>query len=334
MSLMGGEPEQVSCPASYAAAGTSNRNCITGPGPGSPDPALSDDAVARPVFPDQFHAPLGDERAQELVERLRDLRRRVDLERALFLDQPDAALLHVAGHDAGERTPQVCRALVNRLLHRELEAGHCGVAYLERLLERRRNPQQPVVVVRVAGPSARAADGVETALHRARDLGRVVDDDPVALPRLFPQRVADEVVELPEVPLALARAGEHERQWLVRVNRIEQDPDQIENLLRRARAPRKHDYSMAQPHERLEALLDVRHDHQLVDDRVRRLGREDAGLGDADVAAVLDALLGVADRRALHRALHRARSAAGAYRELAQSQLVADLLGVVVLLAR
>src|SRR5688500_8876279 len=102
MSLTGGEPGLASCPASYAPAGTPTRICITCPAPGDSDPALSDDAVARPVFPDQFHAPLGDECAQERVERFRDLRRRVDLERALFLDQPDAALLHVAGHDAGE----------------------------------------------------------------------------------------------------------------------------------------------------------------------------------------------------------------------------------------
>ena len=42
---------------------------------------------------------------------------------------------------------------------------------------------------------------------------------------------------------------------------------------------------MRQPHEGLEALFDVRHDHELVDDGVRRLGRDDAGLRDADVAA-------------------------------------------------
>ena len=88
----------------------------------------------------------------------------------------------------------------------------------------------------------------------------------------------------------------------------------------------------AQAHEGFEALLDVRHDHQLVDDRVRRLGRDDAGLGDADVAPADDALLGVADGGALHRALHRARAAAGADVQAAQAELVADLLGVVVLL--
>ena len=44
-----------------------------------------------------------------------------------------------------------------------------------------------------------------------------------------------------------------------------------------------------------------------------------------------DALLGVRDRRALHRPLHRAGAAAGADVESAQAHLVADALGVLVL---
>src|SRR3546814_9793683 len=79
--------------------------------------------------------------------------------------------------------------------------------------------------------------------------------------------------------------------------------------------------------------LDVRHDHQLVDDRVRRLGGDDARLGDADVARAALALLGVGDGGALHRTLHRAGAAAGADVQAAQAQLVADVLGVLVLVA-
>ena len=52
------------------------------------------------------------------------------------------------------------------------------------------------------------------------------------------------------------------------------------------------------------------------------------------LAAVPDALLGMADRRALHRPLHRARAAACADRKTPEPELVAHLLGVVVLLAR
>src|SRR3546814_9164266 len=73
--------------------------------------------------------------------------------------------------------------------------------------------------------------------------------------------------------------------------------------------------------------------HQLVDDRVRRLGGDDARLGDADVARAALALLGVGDGGALHRALHRTRAAAGADVQAAQAQLVADVLGVLVLVA-
>ena len=61
--------------------------------------------------------------------------------------------------------------------------------------------------------------------------------------------------------------------------------------------------------------------------------RDDAGLGDPQIAAVRDALLGMPDGRALHRTLHGARSAAGADVKSAQTHLVADVLGVLVLLA-
>src|SRR5690606_23252363 len=71
-----------------------------------------------------------------------------------------------------------------------------------------------------------------------------------------------------------------------------------------------------------------------VDDRVGRFRGDDAGLGDADVVIVAAALLGVGDGGALHRALHRAGAAAGADVDVAQAELVADRLGVVVLPAR
>jgi hypothetical protein len=60
-------------------------------------------------------------------------------------------------------------------------------------------------------------------------------------------------------------------------------------------------------------------------------GGDDARLGEADIATGGDALLGMADGCALHRAFHRARTAAGADIDAAQAQLVAHLLGVLVL---
>src|SRR5205085_12056186 len=62
---------------------------------------------------------------------------------------------------------------------------------------------------------------------------------------------------------------------------------------------------------------------ELIDDRVRRLGGDDPGFRDPDVAAVLDALLGVADRRPLHRTL---RSEEHTSELQSQSNLVCRLL--------
>src|SRR5207342_1805228 len=105
------------------------------------------------------------------------------------------------------------------------------------------------------------------------------------------------------------------------------------DFLAGADAAREYDEAVADAHERLESLLDVRHDHEVVDDRVRRFGRDDPGLGHADVAGAATALLGVRDRRAFHRTLHRTRAAPGADVQTPQSEFVADLLRVAVFVA-
>ena len=101
-----------------------------------------------------------------------------------------------------------------------------------------------------------------------------------------PERALDEAADLLEIAGARARPGQHHRQRLAGVGRIEQQAEQIQNLLGRADAAGEDDDAVRQTHERLEPLLDVRHDDQLIDDRVRRLGGDDAGLGDADEAAL------------------------------------------------
>ena len=160
---------------------------------------------------------------------------------------------------------------------------------------------------------------------------RVVDDDPVALGGIVAQRVADEGVHLAEVVGAVRRAGEHHRQRDILVGRMQQHPQQIEDFLGGADAAGEHDDAVGHAQKRLQALLDVRHDHQLVDDRVGRFGGDDARLGNTQVAALAAALLGVRHMGAFHRPLHGAGPAAGADVQLAQPQLVADALGVVVL---
>ena len=90
---------------------------------------------------------------------------------------------------------------------------------------------------------------------------------------------------------------------------------------------------MAQTHKGFQTLFDIRHDHQFVDDRVRRFGRNNARLGDTQITVAIAALLGMGNGGALHRPLHRARTATGADIQTAQTQLVAHILGVDVFLA-
>src|SRR5262252_1379802 len=87
---------------------------------------------------------------------------------------------------------------------------------------------------------------------------------------------------------------------------------------------------MTRTHERFETLLDIRHDHEVIDDGVGWLSCDDARLGDADIPSGMHALLAVPDGRALHRAFHRARAATGADIQIAESHFVADFLRVVV----
>jgi hypothetical protein len=63
--------------------------------------------------------------------------------------------------------------------------------------------------------------------------------------------------------------------------KMTQDAEQIENLLGGADAAGEHDDRVGHSHERLEPLLHVRQDHELVDDRVRGFGRDDRRLGEA-----------------------------------------------------
>ncbi len=87
---------------------------------------------------------------------------------------------------------------------------------------------------------------------------------------------------------------------------------------------------MPHPHEGLETLFDVRENHQLADDGIRRLRGNDARLGQPDVAALGCPLLGMPDRRALHGTLHGAGTAARAHIQAAQAHLIPDPFRVVI----
>ncbi len=139
-------------------------------------------------------------------------------------------------------------------------------------------------------------------------------------------------MQLLQISLGAARAGEDDRERQITVGRVHQNTQQVEKLLRRTGTAREDDDAVTNPHKGLQALLDVGHDDQFVDNRVGRFGGDDAGLGDTQITPLKDALLGVGNGCPLHRALHHTRPAAGADVEIAQAQFVPDLLGVLVLL--
>ncbi len=111
--------------------------------------------------------------------------------------------------------------------------------------------------------------------------GGIADDDAIARCDAVAERELEKPVDLLEVRSRARGSREDQRIRQTRVRRMQQDAEQIEDFLGRADAARKYDDRMRDAHERFEALLDVRHDHEIVDDRVRRFRRDDAGLGDA-----------------------------------------------------
>src|SRR6056297_1197845 len=139
-----------------------------------------------------------------------------------------------------------------------------------------------------------------------------------------------ELVDFLEIVGRRGRARENQRERHIPIRGVEQHAEQEQDFFRRPGAARKNDNAVTETNKRLEPLLDVGQDDQLVDDGVGRLGRDDAGFGDADVATGQRALLRMTDGRAFHRTLHGAWSAAGADVAASQTQLVSDFLGVVV----
>ncbi len=108
------------------------------------------------------------------------------------------------------------------------------------------------------------------------------------------------------------------------------DAEQIEQLFGGADPAREDNDAVTEAHEGFQPLLDIRQDHQLVDDGVGRFGRNDGRLCEADVAAVSYPLFGMADGGPLHRALHGARATAGTDVQLTQAQFAAHGAGVLV----
>src|SRR5690625_76693 len=104
---------------------------------------------------------------------------------------------------------------------------------------------------------------------------------------------------------------------------MQQNAQNIENLLGGTSAAGKDHNTVPGTHESLEALFDVGHDHQLVDNRVGRFGGDDARLTDTQIPAVVHSLFGVANGGAFHGAFHSAGGAAGSDIQSAHVHLVA-----------
>ena len=172
--------------------------------------------------------------------------------------------------------------------------------------------QRPVEAVEVATLTPVLFHAWHGKLHAPRHLSRIADDDLIVAACGFTQGIDDEVIQYSEVVGTLLRAGQDQRQDLIAVFRIHQDPQQVEQLLRRSHPAGEDDDAVAEADEGLQTFLDVRHDDQLIHQRVGGFGGDDRRLGHTDEAPLMVTLLCVADGGPLHRRLHGTGSAAGA----------------------
>src|SRR5690606_8429739 len=148
------------------------------------------------------------------------------------------------------------------------------------------NLQQPIKVVSVAFRAPKLAHLLDTAHDLACRLRRIADDDLVALLRRLTERRADELIDLAKVLGGRGRTREYDGERLIGIRRVEQQAEQVQNFFRGAGTAGKYDDGVRRADDRFEPLFDVRHDHELIHDRIGRFGRDDAGLGDADVPAI------------------------------------------------
>ena len=99
-------------------------------------PTLLDDAVAGDVLlAGQLHPVLLDEGSQQRVHRIHDGGVAMNFEMAVLFNRAYALLLHIAGHHAGKRAPQVGCQQVAGLVPVQPQVAHVFMSGHERLLE-------------------------------------------------------------------------------------------------------------------------------------------------------------------------------------------------------
>ena len=257
----------------------------------------------------------------------------MNLERPVLFYFMDSAGFDVPGNNAGESAAQIGRQRVTCLVLVQVERTHRFVRRPETTLKIGIDVQQPVEVVGIAPTLAEIAHRFEPILDFARHLLRVIDHNPVEALGLDTERFADEPVDAPEVLLGALRPGKNHGERQLGIVGMHQNTQQIEDFLCGPGAAGKDDDAVADADKGLKSLLDIRKNHQCIDNRIGRFGSNDSRLGKPEIAAA-DTLFGVTDGGSFHRPLHGSRTAAGTDVEAAQAELVADQLGVVILVAR
>ena len=139
--------------------------------------------------------------------------------------------------------------------------------------------------------------------------------------RGFTQRVYDKLVQHAEVVGALFRPGQDQRQDLIFVGRVHQNTQQIEQLFRCPHAAREDDDAVGDTNKRFKTFFDIRHDNQLVNQRVRWFSGDDGRLGHANKPSLFVALLRVTHCGTFHWRFHRTRTTSGTDIQLAQAKL-------------
>ncbi len=264
---------------------------------------------------------LSDKALQHVIHAAHHLRVTVDLIRPELFNCADPYLFHVPRHDAREGATQVGSQHFHRLIRIEFEVRHVLMRRLEGYLKIRCDTDGPVKTVGIPGITTILFHQRHRFFHLTGHFCGIVNNNAVVTARIFAQRMHDKLVQHAEVVGALFRAGQDQRQNLIFVGRIHQDPQQIKQLFRRAYAAREDDDAVRDTDKRLKTFFDIRHNNQFVNQRVRRLSSDDRWLGHADKTAFFIALLCVSYCRAFHRRFHRARTATGTDIQFAQAEL-------------
>ncbi len=145
---------------------------------------------------------------------------------------------------------------------------HIPVIGFKRLLKFFLDRQRPVEIKSVPALLAEFTHLFNARLHFPRHLYRIIDNNFITPLCFTAQRPGNELIDFVEIFFRAGRSGQDQWKRNVMVFRMQQNAEKIQYFFRRPHAAGEHDNAMTAPHKRFKTFFNIRHDDQIIHDRV------------------------------------------------------------------